>query len=124
MIFALHARRKPGGLMYSINERNRNVSKTDNETKTVLLGENTENGKRASELVAWVSDNLPSGRDNDPYYALYQKVLEMLNDCDVSRGYAHLAASLRGKSFTPERIENITAAQRRRRLREAGGCGD
>lgn len=37
---------------------------------------------------------------------------------------AHLAASLRGKSFTPERIENITAAQRRRRLREAGGCGD
>jgi hypothetical protein len=32
---------------------------------------------------------------------------------------AHLADALRGKSFPPERIANITAAQRRRRVREA-----
>ena len=32
---------------------------------------------------------------------------------------AHLAAALTGKPFTPERIKNITAAQRRRRVRES-----
>lgn len=32
---------------------------------------------------------------------------------------AHLADALRGKPFTPERIANITVAQRRRRIREA-----
>lgn len=33
----------------------------------------------ADELTFWVLDNLPSWRDNEPYYALRQKAKELFD---------------------------------------------